>query len=242
MMGYWIVIAITACAVAAVIVVTASQAPDRLQEPATDPSRPIVIAALGASDATGAGTLDPERENWVAQLAADLPADVVVHNFGVGGSWLSDAYEVQVPGALAVEPDIVIIWLIVNDMTQGESLDTYAEMLELLLTEVAQPGRSVLLGNAPQLWDLPAFTGGPDDLDELQREVERWNGRLAQVAAEHGVTIIDLSRNQVDSEDISADGFHPSAAGHAKLAATFYPQVVAAIELVRKEHRERPLD
>jgi lysophospholipase L1-like esterase len=234
MIGYWIVIAMTACAIAAVIVVATTQAPDHLQEAGTGANRPIVIAALGASDATGEGTRDPERENWVAKLAAQLPADVTVHNFGVGGSWLSGAYEEQLPSAIATEPDIVIAWLIVNDLTQGESLDDYAATLDLLLTDLAQPGRPILLGNAPQIWDLPAFTGDPEDIDELQEEVDRWNACLAEVAAKHKATIVDLGQNQVLPEDISADGFHPSAAGHAKLADTFYPHVMSAIESVRE--------
>lgn len=242
MIGYWIVIALTACAVAAVIVVATTEAPDRLQEAGTAATRPIVIAALGASDATGEGTRDPERENWVAQLAAQLPADVSVQNFGVGGSWLSGAYEEQRPSAVAIEPDIVIGWLIVNDLTQGESLDDYAETLDLLLADLSQPGRPILLGNAPQIWDLPAFTGDPEDIDELQEEVDRWNARLTTVAVKHGVTIVDLSQNPLLPEDISADGFHPSAAGHAKLAETFYPYVMAAIATVRETREEHVLN
>ena len=238
MIGYWIVIAMTACAIAAVIVVTAVEAPDRVQLANANPTETIVIAALGASDATGEGTRDPKRENWVAQLAAQLPADVAVHNFGVGGSWLSGAYEEQLPSAVATEPDIVIAWLIVNDLTQGESLDDYAETLDLLLADLSQPGRPILLGNAPQIWELPAFTGDPEDTDELRREVARWNACLAKVAKKHGATIVNLGQNQVLPEDISADGFHPSAAGHAKLADTFYPHAMSAIESVRESREE----
>jgi lysophospholipase L1-like esterase len=244
MIGYWIVMAMAACAVVAVVVVAAADEPEhRAAKPAAETGRrPIVIAALGASDATGEGTVDPERENWIAQLADQLPSDVLVQSFGIGGSWLAAAYEAQVPHAVAIEPDIVIGWLIVNDLTQGESLDNYAETLELVLGAVARPGRSIVLGNAPQLWNLPAFTGEPDDIDELRREVELWNATLVEVAVKYGVTIVDLSRDPVAVEDLSDDGFHPSPAGHAKLAATFYPQVVSAIEIARLARQERAAD
>ena len=215
MLGYWIVIAMTSCAVVAVIVAAAASQPDqRRTESATKTeSHPVVIAALGASDATGEGTLDPERENWIAQLADRLPNDVLVQSFGVGGSWLAAAYEAQVPSAVAIDPDIIIGWLIVNDLTQGESLDNYVATLELVLSAVARPGRSILLGNSPQLWNLPAFTGEPEDFDELQREVEHWNAALLEVAVRYGATIVDLSQNPVAVEDLADDGFHPSPAG-----------------------------
>jgi lysophospholipase L1-like esterase len=243
MIGYWIAMAITSCAVVAVIVATSDRGPARRDDPpVAQPSRPIKVAALGASDLTGEGTRDPERENWVAQLAVQLPADVSVHSFGVGGSWLSAAYEAQVPSAIAIDPDIVIGWLIVNDLTQGESLDAYLGTLERVLAEVARPGRAVLLGNAPQLWELPAFAGDPEDIDELRREVETWNTALVQVATRYRVTIVDLCQRPVAAEDICEDGFHPSPIGHAKLAATFHPHVLTAIEVARTVRLARAAD
>lgn len=234
MIGYWIVLAMIACAVTVVIVATTADPADQSSPaPVRTSPRPIVIAALGASDATGEGAGDPERENWVAQLAEQLPADVQVQSFGVGGSWLATAYEVQVPGAIELDPDIVIGWLIVNDLTQGETLEHYVDILDRTLAALVRPGKTVLLGNSPQLWNLPAFTGDADDIEELRREVEIWNASVGRVAASHGAIIVDLSRNPVEVEDLSDDGFHPSTAGHAKLAATFRPHVINAIEAVR---------
>ena len=234
MIGYWIVIAMIACAVTAVIVASAADHSDQADPDSSTPSsRPIVIAALGASDATGEGASDPERENWVAQLAEQLPATVHVQSLGVGGSWLAAAYEIQVPKAIALEPDIVIGWLIVNDLTQGESLTHYLKVFGQTLAALTRPGRTVLFANSPQLWNLPAFIGDPDDIEELRREVDTWNMGLSQVAASYGAIIVDLSQNPVEVEDLSDDGFHPSTAGHAKLAATFRPHVLSAIEAVQ---------
>jgi lysophospholipase L1-like esterase len=201
--------------------------------PLEEAAEPVVIAALGASDATGEGATDPERENWLAQLGAQLPARITIQNFGVGGSWLSAAYETQIPSVVAIKPDIVIGWLIVNDLTQGETLDRYLDALDRSLSVVAAPGRPVILGNAPQLWNLPAFTGDPADIEELRLEVLRWNFSLAEVAAQHDATIVDLSQNPVERDDLAADGFHPSTRGHAKLAATFKPYVLSAIERIQ---------
>lgn len=237
MIGYWIAMAMMTSAVAAVVLASVdggASKPGSGPAPLDDePTEPIVIAAVGASDATGEGATDPERENWLAQLSIQLPPRTAIQNFGVGGSWLSAAYEAQIPNVVAINPDIVVGWLIVNDLTQGETLEQYLDALERSLNLVATPGRPVILGNAPQLWNLPAFTGDPADIEELRLEVLRWNFSLAEVAAQYDVTIVDLSSNPVEPEDLAPDGFHPSTRGHAKLAATFKPHVLSAIERVR---------
>lgn len=237
MIGYWIAMAMMTSAVAAVVVASLDSIAPKLgsgtPNPSDEPTEPIVIAALGASDATGEGATDPERENWLAQLGAQLPIGATIQNFGVGGSWLSAAYEVQIPSVVAIRPDIVVGWLIVNDLTQGETLDQYLDALDRSLKLVASPRRPVILGNAPQLWNLPAFTGDPEDIEELRTEVLRWNVGLAEVAAQYEATIVDLSANPVERADLADDGFHPSTQGHAKLAATFRPHVVRAIEHIR---------
>lgn len=238
MIGYWIAMAMMTSAVAAVILssvdggaVRSGSGPAPLDD--DEPTEPIVIAALGASDATGEGANDPERENWLAQLGVQLPPYTAIRNFGVGGSWLSAAYEAQVPRVVEINPDIVVGWLIVNDLTQGETLDRYLNALDRSLSLVAAPGRPVILGNAPQLWNLPAFTGDPSDIEELRLEVLRWNFSLAEVAAQYDATIVDLCSNPVERDDLAPDGFHPSTRGHAKLAATFKPHVLRAIERIR---------
>lgn len=237
MIGYWIVMAMMTSAVAAVVLAStdggASKSGSDPTPPPEEPADPVVIAALGASDATGEGATDPERENWLAQLGAQLPAYTRIQNFGVGGSWLSAAYEAQIPSVVAIQPDIVVGWLIVNDLTQGETLEQYLDALDRSLNLVATSGRPVILGNAPQLWNLPAFTGDPADIEELRLEVLRWNFSLAEVAAQYDATIVDLSQNPVERDDLAPDGFHPSTRGHAKLAATFKPYVLSAIERIR---------
>jgi lysophospholipase L1-like esterase len=234
MVGYVLVVAMVGCAVAAVIVATAlgeSRRPS--PAPESGAGERLVIAAIGASDATGEGTRDPERENWIAQLSAQLPANVEVATFGTGGAWLADAHLDQVPKAVAIEPDIVIGWLIVNDLTQGALLSEYVQLLDAVLADLARPGTQVIFGNAPRLWDLPAFAGDANDLAELRHQVEEWNQSLLQVASKYDVVIVDLIENAVEAGDVSDDGFHPSPSGHAKLAASFKPHVLAAIDRAR---------
>jgi len=243
MLGYVVVVAMVVCAIISVVIVTAGEGArqTRLTRDRNANGR-VLIAALGASDLTGEGTRDPERENWIAQLAAQLPAHVDIATFGIGGAWLADARIEQVPKAVAIKPDIVIGWLIVNDLTQGALLAEYIQILDAVLADLAQPGTQILLGNAPRLWELPAFTGDAEDLAELRREVAVWNDSLAAVATKFDVVVVDLHQNPVEIEDLSEDGFHPSPAGHAKLAATFRPHVLAALDQTRNARQTAAID
>ncbi|MDQ3692377.1 MAG: SGNH/GDSL hydrolase family protein [Chloroflexota bacterium] len=243
MLGYVVVVAMVVCAIFSVVIATAGEdaRQTRLARDRNANGR-VLIAALGASDLTGEGTRDPARENWIAQLAAQLPAHVDIATFGIGGAWLADAQIEQVPKAVAVKPDIVIGWLIVNDLTQGAVLAEYIEILDAVLADLAQPGTRILLGNAPRLWELPAFTGDAEDLAELRHEVAVWNDSLAAVAAKYDVVVVDLHQNPVEIEDLSDDGFHPSPAGHAKLAATFRPYVLAALDQTRDARQTAAID
>src|SRR5579884_2432816 len=100
-----------ACSVVAVVVAYAAER-DNDDTPLPAPSEPpqpaarrdLVWAAMGASDGTGDGTPHPERDNWVAQLAATLPPDVAVYNFAVSGSTLGEARVEQLPAILASHP------------------------------------------------------------------------------------------------------------------------------------------
>jgi lysophospholipase L1-like esterase len=205
-------------------------------------ARRIVIAAIGASDLTGEGASDPLHDNWVAQLSTRLPDDIDIQSLGVGGAWLADAYRDQIPRAIALKPDIVVGWLIVNDLTQGATLEDYLEVLESTLASLSEVGAQVVLGNAPRLWDLPAFTGEPADIEELRVEVLRWNEHFSVVARRYDATVVDLHGNPIVPEDLSPDGFHPSTAGHARLAGTFHPHVLSAIDRVRTVRLNAPDD
>src|SRR5256885_11663851 len=85
--------------------------------------RPMTYVAIGASDAVGVGARDPETEGWVPRLGARLGAHVI--NLGVSGSTLSQALNEQLAPAIDAQPDIVSVWLAVNDMNARVSLASY---------------------------------------------------------------------------------------------------------------------
>lgn len=194
----------------------ACSAPARAQKPFT-------YVAIGASDAVGVGAPNPEIDGWVPRLASRMGDGVRLVNLGVSGSTLSQALDEQLPPALDAQPDVVTVWLAVNDMNARVPLDTYADELDALLTQLQSTHARVLVGNVPDIGKLAVYGGLDPTL--LSAEVDRWNAVIADAVARHDATLVDLHSRWRElaehPEYISADGFHPSADGYQRLSDVF---------------------
>ena len=188
-----------------------------------DAARPLTYVALGASDAVGVGAAHPETEGWVPLFGAKLGASTRTVNLGVSGSTLGQALQEQLGPALDARPDVITVWLAVNDLNAGVSLQSYAADLDALLGKFETSNARVLVGNVPDLARLAAYRG--QDPTPLQSQVARWNAVIAATAARHGATLVDLYSQWQEvaehPEYLSADGFHPSADGYQALADVF---------------------
>ncbi|HZR98979.1 MAG TPA: SGNH/GDSL hydrolase family protein [Chloroflexota bacterium] len=192
--------------------------------------KPLVYVALGASDAVGIGAGNPERESWVAVLASEMPADTRLVNLGISGSLLRDALAQQLPVALDAAPDIVTVWLAVNDFNARVPLDEYSAQLDTLLDALTtRTTAHVLVANIPNLMAVPLYNQVPRDL--LRAELARWNAVIADGAERHGATLIDLYGLGPElarrPDLVGADGFHPSTEGHRRLADVMWATIVA---------------
>jgi lysophospholipase L1-like esterase len=185
--------------------------------------KPLTYVAIGASDAVGIGAANPQTDGWVPRLGARLGPNVRVVNLGVSGSTLSQALDEQLGPALDAHPDVVTVWLAVNDLNAGVSLDQYSSDLDSLLGQLEPTHARVLVGNVPDLRPLAVYRG--IDPAQLEADVDRWNAVIADTATRHGATLVDLFGRWQEvaqhPEYISADGFHPSSEGYARLADVF---------------------
>jgi lysophospholipase L1-like esterase len=192
--------------------------------------RPLTYVAIGASDSAGVGANAPDQESWPAVLQRKLPDGSKLVNLGVSGSLLHQAIDQQLPVALDSGPDLVTVWLAVNDYAAQVPLDRYAADLDTLLGQLrAGTEAAVLVGNVPDLSALPSASRF--DL----RDVERWNAAIDESTGRHGATLVDLRATwrevKEHPEYISSDGFHPSTIGYQKLAELFYASAVTALGL-----------
>jgi acyl-CoA thioesterase-1 len=185
--------------------------------------RPVAYVALGASDAVGVGAGDPEREGWVYRFYSHLPAGSSLTNLGISGSRLDQALQQQLPVALAAQPDLATVWLAVNDFNARVPLERYAANLDYLLAALKPTGAKVLVGNLPDLAQLGIYQG--IDPAQVRSQVSAWNAVIAVTAQRHGAVLVDLHSSWRElaehPEYVSADGFHPSSDGYARLAYLF---------------------
>jgi len=191
--------------------------------------RPLVYVALGASDAVGVGATDPATDGWVPQLHSKMPPGTQLVNLGVSGSLLRDALTQQLPVAVDVQPDIVTVWLAVNDFNARVPLEDYTAQLDTLLRELRQrTSARIAVANVPDLSVVPAYRA--IDPRVLRAEIARWNEAIARVCRQHGVLLVDLSGTwqelAANPDYVSTDGFHPSSTGYRRLAEIFWEAMV----------------
>jgi acyl-CoA thioesterase I len=185
---------------------------------------PRLFVAIGASDTVGVGAHDPDAQGWVPRLYGRLPTGSRLVNLGVSGTTLHEAIDQQLPVALATQPDLVTVWLAVNDLNARVPLDRYAADLETLLAALDSTQALVLVANVPDVTLLPSYRG--QNASALTEEVRAWNSVIAATVVRHHAVQVDLYARWREVADhpeyISADGFHPSSAGYDRLAQLFW--------------------
>jgi lysophospholipase L1-like esterase len=175
--------------------------------------------------------VSPESDGWVPRFHQQLPPGTALLNLGVSSSLLSQALEQQLPVAVAAKPDVVTVWLAVNDLNARVPLEAYSRDLDRLL-EALDPGHTlVLVANVPDLTAAPAYRAV--DPNRLHLAVGQWNAAIGNVVQQRGAVLVDLSNTWQelgrDPGLISPDGFHPSSDGYARVSERF----VAAFEANR---------
>lgn len=198
----------------------------------TAPAPAFRFVAIGASDTVGVGASDPRTGSWPSRVAARLPADAKYVNLGISGSLAAQAKTEQLPAALGARPQLVTVWLAVNDLNASVSATDYAAALRSLIEPlVSQTTARVFVGNVPDLRPVPAYAG--TDLAALLARITAYNAAIAAIAQTFPgrMTVVDLFTGSgpfVGTMTVSADGFHPSDAGYALIADRFASAIAGA--------------
>jgi len=198
------------------------------------PKANLLYVAIGASDTFGVGADDPQTQSWPADLATHMGTGVRLINLGIPGELLHDALSVEVPIALDSHPNVITVWLAVNDIADGVSLASYARDLDTLLTrlQAGAPQAKIAIANVPDLTLLPYFSN--EDPAALTAKVLAFNTAISTITARHHVILVDLYQHlkelSTHPEYISGDGLHPSTLGYQRIAELFYQALQGALE------------
>ncbi len=186
------------------------------------------LVVIGASDAFGIGTDQPETESWPAVLAHDISSKAHLLDLGIPSATVEMAARDEVPVAAAATPDEIAILLGINDIDDGVTLATFDQQLRALVSMLRnETTAAIYIANLPDLALLPYFA--KDDPIGLSTEVTNWNADIAAICASDGATLVDLfsawSELSQHPEYVSSDGLHPSAVGAQRIAEAFFTAI-----------------
>ncbi len=154
-------------------------------------------------------------------------------NLGIPGIVVHDALNVEVPVALDAHPDLITVWLAVNDIVANVPTNSYSHDLDLLISrlQAGMPHAIIAVANVPDLTLLPQFS--KRDPHALDVRIADYNAIIADIVKRHHVILVDLTQQTYNlknhPEYISNDGLHPNELGYLQLADLFYQALQSSL-------------
>jgi acyl-CoA thioesterase-1 len=180
---------------------------------------PLVVF-LGDSLTAGYGLR--EEEAYPALLAARLRTEgkpVKVVNAGISGDTTAGGLA-RLDWLLSQNPDVVVVELGANDGLRGLSLEETGQNLDGIIRRCLQAGAKVLLlgMQIPPSYGVE-YSGGFATL-------------FGELAESHRITLMPFLLEGVaaDPKLNQADGIHPNAVGHRRLAVGVQPYLEEVLE------------
>jgi lysophospholipase L1-like esterase len=210
--------------------------------------QPLLLALLGDSSAAGLGVDLPEQTPG-ALLAAGLSeiADRPVRLLNVAkvGARSADLLG-QVRAVEERLPDVAVIMIGANDVTHRVRPVTSVRQLSVAVRLLRATGAEIVVGTCPDLGTIEPIA------QPLRLLARRWSRTLA---AAQTIAVVEAGARSVSLADLlgpefaaaprelfSADRFHPSASGYARVVSVVLPSVAAALSLgPREDDEERPV-
>ena len=176
-------------------------------------------AALGDSFTAGRDSIDAER--WPDLLAAGMRRvnpDLRYENLAVDGATSAEVLDRQVEPALALEPDLLTVICGANDVLLATRPDVsgYAERIDKILSRLREgaPEAALVTATAPETWHFMDLR--PRTERRLIEATTELNELTRVAAKRYDVLCLPVAGHELlkDPDTFSADGLHPSSAGH----------------------------
>lgn len=212
---------------------------DRVYRPSWGNPVRLVIAGDSLADSLGATTAPATvGANLAVALADHAHRAVLLRTIAVVGA-RTDAINGQLDGLPdGFAPDIVVIVVGGNDLTNHVPLAESIAALESVIVRFRHLGAEVVVGTCPDFDTLPAL---PSPLREfggqMSRRLAAAQFRAAGAAGAHPVLLGKAVRQQflADPADMfSIDHFHPSSTGYRRASEALVPEVVKAFDVLAK--------
>ena len=180
-------------------------------------------AALGDSFTAGRDSVDAER--WADLLAAGMRRvnpELRYENLAVDGATSAEVLAEQVEPGLALEPDFITVICGANDVLLATRPDVegYAERFDAILRRLREgaPEAMVVTATAPEGWQFMELR--PRTEKRLIEATTELNDVTRAAAERYGVICLPVAGHPAlrDPATFSADGLHPSSAGHQTVA------------------------
>jgi acyl-CoA thioesterase-1 len=195
----------------------------------------VLYTALGASDAFGIGA-EPVSRGYAYRVRDGLDVrlkTVNLINLGIPGAEIDRIAETaRVFLQARARPDIVTLWTGANDVIGGRlAADFEPDLGNLLARLRADTDAAIAMANVPDLTRLPRFRARPEPTVTAER-IRAFNEAIARQSTRYRVPLVDLFAQPVEAELVSGiDGFHPSNAGHARIAQFFLDTLLRTLAL-----------
>ena len=205
--------------------------------PGVSPVRPSIrIAIAGDSSAAGYGAYR-ERDTPAARFAIGISEvarrPVHVTSVAVVGAESKDL-EPQIDALIANPPELAVIMIGVNDVTEGTKPAVAVPYLESAVRRLRAAGTEVVVGTCPDLGVIAP----------IAQPLRTWARRLSrQMAAAQTIAVVRAGGTTVSLGDLlgpqfagrrelfAEDQFHPSAEGYRVATNAMLPSALDALGL-----------
>jgi lysophospholipase L1-like esterase len=197
----------------------------------------FVVLGDSIAHGTGARRVEDTLGRRLAAALADEGFAVDLHVVAVPGA-VSAHLTAQVRRAEPLAADLALVLIGANDLARFVPAEAAAADLGSAVTALRRRGTDVVVVPAPDMSSVPFVP--PAFRPAVQAACAVLQQRQARAAEAAGARVADIGGliGRAFAEDaalFSADRFHPSSAGYARIAGALVPHVVAAAVARRGE-------